>query len=213
MAGSAPERDWLHAPLSIYEVHLGSWQRRYNGSFLNYRELAHRLVDYVQSARLHAYRIAADHRASARRFVGLSDHRLFRADQPLRHADDFRYFVDHCHQHGIGVLLDWVPAHFPRDSCGTRALRRHRTLRTRRSAPRRTPRLGHADLQFRSQRGEKLSARRARFSGSRNFISTACASMPSPRCSISIIRANPATGCRTFTAAAKISKRLNFCAN
>ena len=58
--------------------------------------------------------------------------------------DDFRYFVDHLHANGIGVILDWVPAHFATDRVGARALRRHRALRARRPAPRPASRLGHA---------------------------------------------------------------------
>ncbi len=63
--------------------------------------------------------------------------------------DDFRFFVDTLHQHGIGVILDWVPAHFPKDDYRAAPLRRHGALRARRSAARRAPRLGDADLQLR----------------------------------------------------------------
>ena len=65
--------------------------------------------------------------------------------------DDFTYFVDRCHQAGIGVILDWVPGHFPQRCARAGAFRRHRALRTRRSAPGRASRVGHADLQLRPQ--------------------------------------------------------------
>ncbi len=64
--------------------HLGSWQRRGDGGFLTYREIADRLIAHVRRPRLHAPRVPAHHRASARRFLGLPGHRLFRAHQPSR---------------------------------------------------------------------------------------------------------------------------------
>ena len=70
--------------------------------------------------------------------------------------EDFKWFVDECHRHGIGVLLDWVPGHFPEGRARPRPLRRHRALRARGSAPRRAPGLGHAHLQLRPQRGAQL---------------------------------------------------------
>ena len=73
--------------------------------------------------------------------------------------DDFRYFVDHMHANGIGVILDWVPAHFATDPWALDALRRHGALRARRPAPRRASRLGDVRLQPRPQRGAELPAR------------------------------------------------------
>ena len=66
--------------------------------------------------------------------------------------DDFMYFVDRCHQAGIGVIVDWVPGAFPQGRARPGVFRRHRALRARRSAQGRAPRLGHADLQLRPQR-------------------------------------------------------------
>jgi 1,4-alpha-glucan branching enzyme len=108
--------DWLHAPMSVYEVHLGSWRRAADGRFLNYRELARELVPYVR-------RLGFTHVE----LLPVTEHPLddswgYQATgyfaPTSRHGtpDDLRYFVDQCHQHGIGVLLDWVPAHFPRDA-------------------------------------------------------------------------------------------------
>ena len=73
--------------------------------------------------------------------------------------DDFRWFVDHLHQRGLGVIVDWVPAHFPRDDGAARPLRRHAALRVRRPAAGRAPRLGHARVRPRQARGARLPHR------------------------------------------------------
>jgi 1,4-alpha-glucan branching enzyme len=110
--------DWMHAPISIYEVHLGSWRRGWEGEFLNYRELARQLVTYVTELGFthiellpvteHPYDPSWGYQATG----------YYAPTSRFGSPDDFRYFVDYCHQHGIGVLLDWVPAHFPKDAHG-----------------------------------------------------------------------------------------------
>lgn len=110
--------DWLHQPLSIYECHLGSWQRDDNGNFLNYRELAHQLVTYIrQTGFTHIELLPiTEHPLDAS--WGYQTTGYFAATSRFGTAEDFRYFVNYCHEHGIGVFLDWVPAHFPRDEHG-----------------------------------------------------------------------------------------------
>ncbi len=110
------KQDWLHIPTSIYEVHLGSWQKDADGSFLNYRELAHRLVTYVVELGFTHIELMpiTEHPLDAS--WGYQTTGYFAPTRRFGTADDFRYFIDHCHQHGIGVLLDWVPAHFPKDA-------------------------------------------------------------------------------------------------
>ena len=107
--------DWAHQPISIYEVHLGSWQRDVNGGFLNYREIAHRLVDYVKwMGYTHIELLPiTEHPLDAS--WGYQTSGYYAPSSRFGSPDDFRYMVDHCHQHGIGVFLDWVPAHFPKD--------------------------------------------------------------------------------------------------
>jgi 1,4-alpha-glucan branching enzyme len=107
--------DWQHTPMSVYEVHLGSWQRGDEGEFLNYRELAKRLVDYVTWMGFTHIELLPITEHPFDPSWGYQATGYFAPTSRFGSPDDFRWFVDHCHQHGIGVILDWVPAHFPKD--------------------------------------------------------------------------------------------------
>lgn len=116
------ESDARRRPLSVYEVHLGSWRRhtdRLHG-WLNYRELAHRLVDYCRRLGFTHLELlpVSEHPYSGS--WGYQTVGYFAATSRYGTPEDFMYFVDYCHRHGIGVILDWVPAHFPRDGHGLR---------------------------------------------------------------------------------------------
>ena len=115
---SRQKKNWLHQPLSIYECHLGSWRRDSNNKFLNYREIAHQLVDYVKETGFTHIELLpiTEHPLDAS--WGYQTTGYFAPTSRFGNADDFRYFVNHCHEHDIGVLLDWVPAHFPKDAHG-----------------------------------------------------------------------------------------------
>ncbi|HVN38427.1 MAG TPA: 1,4-alpha-glucan branching protein GlgB [Myxococcota bacterium] len=113
-------RDAAREPLSIYEVHLGSWQRDASGRPLGYRELAPRLAQHVRGLGFTHVELlpVAEHP-----FSGSWGYQVTGYYAPTARygtPDDFRFFVDHLHQQGIGVLLDWVPAHFPRDDFALR---------------------------------------------------------------------------------------------
>jgi 1,4-alpha-glucan branching enzyme len=108
--------DWQHEPINIYEVHLGSWQRREDGRFLNYRELAHRLVEYAQWMGYTHLNLMPVSEHALDESWGYQVTAYYAPTRRFGDPDDFRYFVDYCHQHGLGVFLDWVPAHFPKDA-------------------------------------------------------------------------------------------------
>ena len=115
------EQDPLSGPLSIYEVHLGSWKRKNREDkegFYTYREAAHELAEYIK-----------DMGYTHIELLGIAEHPYdgswgyqvtgyYAPTSRYGTPEEFMYFVDYMHQNGIGVILDWVPAHFPKDAHG-----------------------------------------------------------------------------------------------
>ena len=108
-------QDWLHAPFNCYEVHLGSWQRDEQGHFYNYRELASRLVPHVaEMGYTHVELLPVSEHPLIESW-GYQTTGYFAATNRFGSPDDLRYLIDTFHQANIGVILDWVPGHFPKD--------------------------------------------------------------------------------------------------
>jgi 1,4-alpha-glucan branching enzyme len=106
---------WGSRPMSVYEVHLGSWRRNEDGSFMGYRRMAEELCLHVRQLGFTHIELMPIMEHPLDESWGYQTTGYFAPTSRFGSPDDFRAFVDHFHQNGIGVLLDWVPAHFPRD--------------------------------------------------------------------------------------------------
>jgi len=112
---SRAARNRLDAPLSIYEVHLGSWRRAPDGSFLGYRDLAHALAEHVLRTGFTHVELLPVTEHPFYGSWGYQTTAYFAPSSRYGTPQDFMYLVDHLHRNGIGVILDWVPSHFPAD--------------------------------------------------------------------------------------------------
>ncbi|MGB7760700.1 MAG: 1,4-alpha-glucan branching protein GlgB [Bryobacteraceae bacterium] len=110
--------DWLKSPVSIYEVHAESWMRDPQGRPLTYREMAVKLVEYVTRMGYTHIELLPIMEHPFSGSWGYQVIGYFAPTSRFGTPDDFRYFVDCCHQAGVGVLVDWVPGHFPKDAHG-----------------------------------------------------------------------------------------------
>ena len=110
----------LNAPISIYEVHLGSWRRvpGEGNRWFTYREMASLLADYVHDAGFTHVELLPVMEHPFDGSWGYETTGYFAPTSRFGSPTDFMYFVDYLHQHEIGVILDWVPAHFPKDEAG-----------------------------------------------------------------------------------------------
>ena len=108
--------DWLHGAINIYEVHAGSWKRHPDGRFYTYKELATDLVPYVKGMGYTHIELMPVSEHPLDESWGYQATGYFAPTSRFGSPDELRHFVDTCHQSGIGVILDWVPAHFPQDS-------------------------------------------------------------------------------------------------
>ncbi|HMQ68551.1 MAG TPA: 1,4-alpha-glucan branching protein GlgB [Ignavibacteria bacterium] len=118
---SSVNNSYKNIPISVYEVHLGSWKKDHSKNewgYKNYRELAHELADYVLENNYTHIELLPVMEHPLDISWGYQVVNYFAPTSRYGEPEDFMYFVDHCHQKGIGVILDWVPSHFPTDEHG-----------------------------------------------------------------------------------------------
>lgn len=111
-------QDWLHAPVSIYEVHAGSWRRRADGTWLGWLELADQLIPYVRELGFTHIELLPITEHPFDGSWGYQTLGYFAPTSRFGSSDELREFVDRCHAAGIGLILDWTAAHFPADEHG-----------------------------------------------------------------------------------------------
>ena len=200
------------SPISIYEVHLGSWRRvpEEGNRWLTYREMAPLLADYVHEAGFTHVEFLPIMEHPFDGSWGYQVDWLFRSHQPVRNA-----LAISCiwwiilHQRGIGVILDWVPAHFPKDEAGLGLFRRFSPVRACGSETRRNSRTGILLSSIMAAMKCRTFSSAMLCSGSTNTMWTVCVWTRSLQCCISITAGAKASGYRTAMAARKTSKRFN----
>ena len=187
-----------------------SWRRHADGRLLSYRELAPALADHVTALGFTHVELMPVAEHPYEPSWGYQVTGFYAPTSRFGDPDDFRWFVDHLHQRGLGVFVDWVPAHFPRDDGALAATTARRSTSTPTRSAASTPTGARWCSTTASPRCAGSSSPTPS-TGSASCTSTACASTRWPRCSTATTRAAQASGPRTCTAATRTSRPCRSC--